>query len=417
MSSPPLRPSRRPLPRRWAALAAAGVFGLIGLPALAQTAAPADAPDWASANRRVGELLRGHLDAVRWEAAHPSPLVATPPVATGPVLTRDAALRAARATRPDLVAPPGTGAVERARLQQATAAWAQTVTLAWLDAVAAREALHPLAPAVNATHAATELARRMAAVGNWSAARAAGEAQVWLAVQQQWAAAQQRARATEQRLRQHLPGHGTAEALALPHTLPPLPPPTDADPPAHAEAALAAHPAWPLAEAEAQRREAALPAPARAQLAQALAAVWDAAGPTGLAERPWGMPWPHGWHEAAEARAQADRLARQVRADLALATDAHRSAHAAAQLAEQALALSQQQLDDMQLRYNGMLHSTWDLVAAGRARAQAALALTQARHDAWRAHTDLQAVLAGLPYSGGPANANAGASTAAPKGH
>lgn len=102
---------------------------------------------------------------------------------------------------------------------------------------------------------------------------------------------------------------------------------------------------------------------------------------------------------------------------MAIATDAYRNAHAVAQRAESALALSQQQLDDMQLRYNGMLHSTWDLVATGRARAQAAQALTQARHDAWRAHTDLQAVLAGLPYSGGPATTDTGASAAAPKGH
>ena len=416
MPSQPLRPWGRFIPRPWVVVCTAGLFGL---PALAQPATPLEGADWAVANRRVGELLRGHIDIVRWEATHSAPLAATPPTVEGPTLGLDAALRAARTTRPELIAAPGTGTLERARLRQATAAWTHTVTLAWLAAVAAREALHHLAPAVNATQAATELARRMAAVGNWSAARAASEEQVWLAVQHQWTNAQQRARTTEQRLRQHLPGNG-APAQALPHalpSLPPLPADTDALDPALLEAALHAHPAWPLAETEARRREAALPAQVRAQLAQALAEVWDAAGPTGLAERPLGTPWPHGWSEAAEARAQADRLARQIRADVAIATDAYRNAHAVAQRAEQALVLSQQQLDDMQLRYNGMLHSTWDLVATGRARAQAAQALTQARHDAWRAHTDLQAVLAGLPYSGGPATTDTGASAAAPKGH
>ena len=172
-----------------------------------------------------------------------------------------------------------------------------------------------------------------------------------------------------------------------------------------------------MAEAQARRLESAQPAPARAQLKQALARVWDATGPAGLAERPRETPWPHGWSEVAEARAHADALARQIRADWTIATDAYRTAHTLAQYAEQALALSQQQLDDMQLRYNGMLRSTWDLVAAGRSRDQAALALTQSRLDAWRAHTTLQGVWASLPYTGETPAMNANASADAPKGH
>ena len=403
------------------ALGLAGLLGQMPLPVSAQTS-PSETTDWAAANRRVGELLRGHIDIVQWETANPKAPLVTPPVSAGPPLTLEAALRAARPARPDLIATPGMARPERARLQQAAAVWTHTVSQAWMEAVAAREALHHLAPVVNATQAATELARRMAAVGNWSAARAASEELVWLTVQNQWTAATQRAHAAEQRLLQHLPKHEPpARSNGLPHRLPPLPQPpastTDGGlSPGDIDAALQAHPDWSLAETEAQRLEAALPAHAPALIAQTMAQWWDTAGPDGLAERPFGTPWPHDWTKAVEARAKADALARQVRADLALAHRARVDAHALAARAEQALNLSQQLLDDMQQRYNGMLHSTWDLVAAGRQRAQAAQALTEARLAVWRAHTAWQAVLAGLPYSGGPTVAEA-ATPAAPKGH
>jgi outer membrane protein TolC len=51
--------------------------------------------------------------------------------------------------------------------------------------------------------------------------------------------------------------------------------------------------------------------------------------------------------------------------------------------------------EETQLRYNGMLQSTWELLASARARLESANAAVMAQRDFWLAHTDLQAVLAG----------------------
>ena len=71
--------------------------------------------------------------------------------------------------------------------------------------------------------------------------------------------------------------------------------------------------------------------------------------------------------------------------------------------------------DETQQRYNGMLKSTWELLASASARVQAAQAALLARRDAAVAAAELRAVLAGLPYSGSaPA---AAATPEAAKGH
>jgi len=68
------------------------------------------------------------------------------------------------------------------------------------------------------------------------------------------------------------------------------------------------------------------------------------------------------------------------------------------------------------LRYNGMLKSTWDLLASARQRIQSVNAAHQAQRQAWLAWADLQAVLNGLPYTGSP-GATRGTSTPSPAGH
>jgi outer membrane protein TolC len=69
------------------------------------------------------------------------------------------------------------------------------------------------------------------------------------------------------------------------------------------------------------------------------------------------------------------------------------------------------------LRYNGMLKSTWDLLASARQRIQSTQALHQAQTQAWLAWADLQAVLNGLAYTG-QLNLDAGKATSQPSaGH
>jgi len=68
--------------------------------------------------------------------------------------------------------------------------------------------------------------------------------------------------------------------------------------------------------------------------------------------------------------------------------------------AQDALRLHSALLDETQQRYNGMLKSTWELLASASARVQASQAALLARRDAAVAAAELRAVLAGLPYSG-----------------
>jgi hypothetical protein len=83
----------------------------------------------------------------------------------------------------------------------------------------------------------------------------------------------------------------------------------------------------------------------------------------------------------------------------------------------QLLELARQWEQETLLRYNGMLSSTWQLLASARGRIEAVDALLQARRQAWHAHLDLQAVLSGLPYSGGLAASAAGGPSLSLAGH
>ena len=112
------------------------------------------------------------------------------------------------------------------------------------------------------------------------------------------------------------------------------------------------------------------------------------------------MRWGHAFENALQVRLQADRLARQVRADVHNALAAFRLAsqtaqHTQAQVLRLHIELSQETL----LRYNGMLKSTWDLLASVRTRIDSVDAALQAQRQRWLAHADLMAVLAGLPYA------------------
>lgn len=112
------------------------------------------------------------------------------------------------------------------------------------------------------------------------------------------------------------------------------------------------------------------------------------------------MRWGHAFENAWQARLQADRLARQVRADVQMALNAFRVANQSAQHTQaQVLRLHTELSQETLLRYNGMLKSTWDLLASVRARIDSVDAALQAQRQRWLAHADLMAVLAGLPYA------------------
>jgi outer membrane protein TolC len=163
--------------------------------------------------------------------------------------------------------------------------------------------------------------------------------------------------------------------------------------------ALQAHLRWPRDELQARRLSAgqgltAQELQAAQQALQALAGqelpMWD----------PRTMRWGHAFENALQARLQADRLARQVRADVQNAVAAFRLASQTAQHTQaQVLRLHTELSQETLLRYNGMLKSTWDLLASVRTRIDSVDAALQAQRQLWLAHADLMAVLAGLPYA------------------
>lgn len=393
------------------ALAAALLAVCGSLPAWA--GGPA-ASDWRAANDLVGGFARGHTDIVQWEAQQlPAPPARAEPagddaVADAARWTLADAQRAAQRSRPELLARPGLNPFERAELRREQAALALQVERAWIRALAARRVAAVLHDELGATQAGAELAARMVRVGNWPALRSLQQQLLGQQAQAQQRVALHQARAAELDL-WRLAGAGlTPQQLAA--RLPPESAPASAGPdPATLDAAaleaqaLQAHPLWRLREQQARQAELALDAASSRLLAATLDAVFAPAPGAAAAPLPSLAPqqlWPHAWEQAARARAQADALQRQIRADVRTALSAWQTAAVLAQDAGQQRQLHAAIHDDTQQRYNGMLKSTWDLLASARAVLQAEQAALLARRDAELAQAELRAVLAGLPYAG-----------------
>jgi hypothetical protein len=408
--------------------------------------APAAAPDtaielptdieraralWRRANERVAEFPRGHADLLRLETAQGAAPTA-PATSASATLDMAQALRQSLRLRPDLFVRAGMNEPERARVQLAYVAHVREVQRAWVQAVAARQSLRLMGESLEATSTGVELGRRMVQAGNWSQARLMREQLIEAGARQAWVSARQAqvaADATLAGLLGHWDGAAAAQALAaLPAQLPGLPAEPSPGPgiqPTEVEAAvLRSHPtlAWQRLEVQRQRQMAGLSSGRREEWSRALDAALQAPATT-----PWQAP------EITDLRLLRDHaLERAVNAETALlaAASARRSMarsawdnlqaqHASAKHAQDGVLRLQTALSqETQLRYNGMLQSTWELLAQARERMGAMDAAAQAQRDFWLAQTDWQALLAGGDYeapnvSGGRRN-GAGA---APAGH
>ena len=381
-------------------------------PAWAQPEPPAD---WREANDLVGSFPRGHADIVQWEAQQRPPATPAAQPAAAQRWSLTDALMAAQRARPDLLARPGQNALERAALRLEQADLALQVERAWLRAVAAGSSARYQAQVLQAAQAGAELATRMVRVGNWP--------QMNLLQQQlllNQAQAQQRVAQHQQHLALlnlwRMAGGGLTPAQLeqrLPNEWPVASATPAFAPLAVLEAqALQSHPRWPLLQRQAEMLERGLSAAEleriAATLAVAVAPQPGTGAPPALPELAARQLWPHTWDKAAKVRAEADALERQIRADLHSAYSAWQTATALAEgSAQDALRLHSALLDETQQRYNGMLKSTWELLASASARVQAAQAALLARRDAAVAAAELRAVLAGLPYSGSAPDAAA----------
>ena len=376
----------------------------------------ANPSSWTDANDNVGQFPQGHIDLLRWEKKnHPALPVANPKEAlAGEPLSLDQALRQALQSQPRWLVRAGMSATDKAQLNTSRQAQVLQVKRAWTEAVAAHQSIQFDRQILEAAEAGTELAERMARTGNWSRARQMQEELLLWDARTQVQSAELKALQTQLTLWQRVGGQSHLAKLPELPDLPAL----DLQPLATLEAqALAAHWEWPVAQADARRQLQGQTASSLALVRQALAQHTS----TGLAAAtlPANLPWNHAAENALQTQADADAMQRQIRADVRIAHAVYLSARAQAEQSQNEVqrlhtALQQESL----LRYNGMLQSTWDLLASARQRILSEDAAHQAKRQAWLAWHDLQAVLSGLPYSGGMNTASGTSATTAPaQGH
>jgi outer membrane protein TolC len=352
----------------------------------------------------VGQHLRGHADILAREPALP----AQTPEATSLLSLRQAMTLALR-QRPELWAGPALNALETARINARVAQLSHQVNRAWIDAVAASQSLTYLRDALAATEAGAELARRMAAVGNWTQAQHIQTRLQQSAAASALAVAQQQSDGAKERLVRLLGLSGDAARIALPLRLPELPATPLAETGLEATA-LRQNPALALARANAAREQGRVSRHDLADWQSVQASIEPGAGPgadDALALNSLLTRAPvltarqnslrHTLEEAISTQAEADSRASRASSLAREAYSRYRWAHELARQQRDEVVQWQTALqEDTQARYNGMLLSTWDLLASAGARIRSVNAALQAQRQFWLAHTDLQAALAGL---------------------
>ena len=363
-----------------------------------------NAEAWRRANEAVGQHLRGHADILAREPALP----AQTPEATSPLSLRQAMTLALR-QRPELWAGPALNALETARINARVAQLSHQVNRAWIDAVAASQSLTYLGDALAATEAGAELARRMAAVGNWTQAQHIQTRLQQSAAASALAVAQQQSDGAKERLVRLLGLSGDAARIALPLRLPELPATPLAETGLEATA-LRQNPALALARANAAREQGRVSRHDLADWQSVQASIEPGAGPgadDALALNSLVTRAPvltarqnslrHTLEDAISTQAEAETRASRASSLAREAYSRYRWAHEQARQQRDEVVQWQTALqEDTQARYNGMLLSTWDLLASAGARIRSVNAALQAQRQFWLAHTDLQAALAGL---------------------
>lgn len=369
------------------------------------------ANSWTEANDTVGQFLRGHIDILRWEIDNtPKTGMAPKDQTAKDTLSLDQALTLSLRDQPQWLQRPNMNATEQAALNTQLQAQVLRVQRAWIEAVSARQSVTHSRQGLEAAEAGAELGERMAHVGNWSRARQMQEELLLWEARSQLQNAELKALQTHLALWQLV---GQADAVELPALpdLPNLPDARLASLDQLTSQALAANLKWASLQTDAQRLLKSQTATSLAQARQAMhprlakapgASVSpDAATPLVPVQLPANVPWNHSTEKALQAQAQADAMQRQIRADVRLAYAAFLLAHSnATQNLTQVLRLHTDLEQESLLQYNGMLKSTWGLLASARQRIQSTGAVHQAQTQAWLAWADLQAVLSGLPYTG-----------------
>lgn len=325
---------------------------------------------------------------------------------------------------------------ELAKLQAAQdiARLATDVRKAWTHAVAAQQSVQYLSDVRDAADAGAELARRMTRVGNFSKLQQAREQTVLADAAAQFARAQQRAYSEREKLTRLLGLWGPQAQYTLDERLPELP--------AQATALNDVE-----TRALRERLDVRSAVAETTYVADALGMVKTTGYLDGLTlaykhttttdgsgardeKHGWELELPlpiFDWGTARNARAEAIYLQSAVRVrNVAVqarseAREAYYGWRTAWDLArhyrDEVLPLRRFISDEVLLRYNGMLSSTWDLLGEIRAQSLAVNQALDAQRDFWLADADLQLTLtATSPGALGALRSGAAAPVAASSG-
>ncbi|OSZ76200.1 hypothetical protein CAP37_12885 [Hydrogenophaga sp. IBVHS1] len=398
---------------------------------------PADADQaraiWQRANQSVAEFPRGHVDLLRWEASQPAEKGALPAKQGSQPMSLSQALQLSLQSRPDLFLHADMNAPEQAEVRVRFAAHVRDVQRAWIDAATARQRLRLMGDVLEATRTGSELGQRMVKAGNWSQARLTRErlvqARAWSSVVE----AQAQELIARERLARLL-GQWQAEDVArlgesLPESLPAVPksvsPGDGLDATRLESSVLRSDPALARDRQLAQRQFDAVN-PDRWQawnqaVDHALQALPEP-GSTRRLEPPriddLSLLRDHSLARAAQTESDLLRQAAERRSMAREAWASLQLTHATASHTQDVVVQLQSSLaQESLLRYNGMLQSTWELLASARERLLALDEALLARRDFWRAQADWQALLAGASYASPGTSLSSGAATAVPAGH
>ena len=324
----------------------------------------------------------------------------------------------------------------RLRAAQEVIRTAADTRKAWVQAVAARQTADYLRDAREAAEAGAELARRMARVGNFSKLQQAREQALLADVAAQQARAEQGAVAAREKLTRLLGLWGADAGYGLPDRLPDLPQalPERAD--------IEATALRERLDVRAARDESTYVADrlgfTRATgFVDALTVgavhdtIFDDASGTRENKNGFALEVPiplFDWGQARNARAQASYLqsvARVRETAVRARSEAREAGHGwrtAYELArhyrDEIVPLRRHIADEMQLRYNGMLASVWDLLAETRNPIAAVNNAIEAQRDFWIADTDLRTALTGTsPGALATPAAASGSAEGASQGH
>ena len=401
--------------------------GHADLPALPTDIAAARAI-WQRANQRVAEFPRGHADLLRWESTQASENRSES--RRGPGLDFAQALRLSLRHRPELFTHADMNPLVRRQVTVAYAAHVRDLQRAWIDAVATRQSERLLAEVLDATRTGSELGRRMVVAGNWSQARQMREQLIEASAWQASVEARGATLAAQERLARLL-GLWDAQAVAqlggqLPAGLPELPakpsPGESASEVTLEATVLRSHPMLAQTRLLAGRDIAPASEARRKEWNEAvdaaLGTLTDASSAPPHIDN-LSLLRDHTLERAVSAEAALLRQAAERRSMARQAWTALQLRHASAQHAQSVVAQLQIALEqETQLRYNGMLQSTWELLASARERMSALDAALQARRAYWLAQADWQALLAGADYAGPDTPpSSSGNGTASAAGH